>query len=99
MLVPPFTLGAFFAASEIAGETEIQRAISSDGTRIAYVYFRGVGAYSGGNGRIFVRVRHQILPLLERDVFYLPRSYADENSTNYLEWRDNNTLYSICEFF
>jgi len=93
MFVPPFTLGAFFAASEIAGETEIQRAISPDGTRIAHVYFRGVGAYSGGNGRIFVRVRHQILPLLERDIFYLPRSYADEDSTNYLEWRDNNTLY------
>jgi hypothetical protein len=93
LLIPPFTLGAFFAAFEIASETEIQRAISPDRTRIVYVYFRGVGAYSGGNGRIFVRVRHQILPFLERDVFYLPRSYADENSTNYLEWRDNNTLY------
>jgi len=93
MLVPPFTLGAFFAASEIAGETEIQRAISPDGTRTAYVYFRGVGAYSGGNGRIFVRIRHQLSPLLERDIFYLSRSYANEDSTNYLEWRDNNTLY------
>lgn len=93
MLIPPFTLGAFFAASEIAGETEIQRAISPDGMRVAYVYFRGVGAYSGGNGRIFVRIRYQILPVLERDIFYLPRSYASEDSTNYVEWRGNDTLY------
>lgn len=93
MLIPPFTLGAFFAASEIAGETEIQRAISPDGTRTAYVYFRGVGAYSGGNGRTFVRIRYQILPFLERDIFYLPRSYASEDSTDYVEWQDNNTLY------
>ena len=93
MLIPPFTLGAFFAVSEIAGETQIQRVTSPDGTRSAYVYFRAVGAYSGGNGRIYVRVRHQILPFLERDIFYLGRSFASEDSTNYLGWRDNNTIY------
>lgn len=93
MLIPPLTLGALFAVSEIAGETQIQRVTSPDGTRSAYVYFRGVGAYSGGNGRIYVRVRHQILPFLERDIFYLGRSYASDDSTNYLEWQDNNTIY------
>ncbi len=93
MLVPPFTLGAFFAISEIMGETEIQRAVSPDGARTAYVYFRGVGAYSGGNGRIFVRVKRRMLPFLERDIFYLPRSYASEDSANYVEWRNNNVLY------
>ncbi|WP_152918031.1 hypothetical protein [Ardenticatena maritima] len=93
MLIPPFTLGTFFAASEIAGETEIQRAISPDRTRTAYVYFRGVGAYSGGNGRIFVRIRYQVLPFLERDIFYLPRSYASEDTEDYVEWRGNNALY------
>lgn len=50
LLVPPFTLGAIFTASEIANEIEIQRALSPDGSRTAYVYFRGVGAYSGGSG-------------------------------------------------
>jgi hypothetical protein len=93
MLIPPFTLGAFFAFSEITGETQIQRVTSPDGTRSAYVYFRGVGAYSGGNGRIYVRVRHHILPFLERDIFYLSKSFANEDSTNYLEWRDNSTIY------
>jgi hypothetical protein len=93
MFIPPFTLGAIFAISEITGETQIQRVTSPDRTRIAYVYFRGVGAYSGGNGRIYVRVRYQMLPFLERDVFYIGRSYASEDSTNYLEWLDNNTIY------
>lgn len=93
MLIPPFTLATIFTVSEIADETQIQRATSPDGTRAAYVYFRGVGAYSGGNGRMFVRVRHQMLPFLERDIFYLSRSYASEDSTNYLEWQDNNTIY------
>lgn len=93
MLIPPFTLGALFAIFEISGETEIQRAVSPDGTWTAYVYFRGVGAYSTGNGRIFVRVRHRMLPFLERDIFYLPRSYASEDSTNYIEWRSNNVIY------
>ncbi len=93
ILIPPFTLGAFFTASEIAGETEIQRARSPDGTRTAYVYFRGVGAYSRGNGRIFIRVRYRTLPFLERDILYVPRSYASEDSTNYIEWRGNDALY------
>ncbi len=93
MLIPPFTLGALFAFSEITGETEIQQVSSPDGRRSAYVYFRAVGAYSGGNGRIYVRVRHYMMPFLERDIFYLGKSYASEDSTTYLEWRDNNTIY------
>ncbi len=93
MFVPPFTLAMLFNVSEIASETEIQRVISPDGTRVAYVYFRGVGAYSGGNGRIFIRVRHSKLPFLERDIFYLSKSYASEESTNYLDWRDSDTIY------
>jgi hypothetical protein len=93
MLIPPFTLGAMFAVSEIADERQIQRATSPDGTQIAYVYFRGVGAYSGGNGRIFVRVRRSALSFLERDIFYLRVSNASEDSTNYLEWHGNDTIY------
>src|SRR5262245_3172549 len=58
-------LGAMFAVSEIVGEQIIQTAPSPDGSRVAEVYFRGVGAYSGGNGRISVRVKHRLLPLVE----------------------------------
>ena len=93
MVIPPFTLGFLFALSEMGGETRIQRAISPDGSRIAEVYFRPVGAYSGGNGRIQVRVRHRWFPLVERDVYYLGRSYADEDTNDYLYWVDSGTLY------
>jgi hypothetical protein len=55
--------------------------------------FGGVGAYSGGNGRIFVRTRCSIFPFIERDLFSLSHSDASEDSTNYVEWRGNNTLY------
>ncbi len=93
MFIPPFTLGALFRASEISHETLIQRAVSPDGMQTAYVYFRGVGAYSGGNGRIFVRVRSAFMPFFEKDVFYLSNSHADEESSDYLEWLDRDTLY------
>ena len=93
MLIPPFTLGTVFTVSEIADESLIQKSFSPNGTQIANVYFRGVGAYSGGNRRIFVRIRYPFLPMLERDVFYLRASYASDYSANYLEWRDDNTIY------
>jgi hypothetical protein len=93
MVIPPFTLGAIFSASEIANEIEIQQAISPDMTRTAHVFFRGVGAYSGGNGRIYIRIRHNVFPIVERDIFYLQESFASENDTNYIEWRDNDTIY------
>jgi hypothetical protein len=93
MFFPPFTLGAISTLTEISDEIEIQRADSPDGVRTAYVYFRGVGAYTGGNGRTFVRVKHKLIPFLERDVFALIKSYASEESSKYIEWLDDNTLY------
>ncbi len=89
----PAMLGMFFLMDEILGETLIQRAISPDGSRIAEVYFRGVGAYAGGNGRILVRVRPRWLPFVERDVYALNRSDADETTSDYLYWVDNDTLF------
>ncbi len=93
MFVPPFTLGGLFAASEIAGETRVQRIASPNQRLVASVYFRGVGAYSGGNGRIFVRVHSGAFPLVERDVFYLGRSLASEESSDYVRWVDNDTIH------
>jgi len=93
LFIPPFTLGTMFTITEIAGENLIQQAVSPNGSRVAEVYFRGVGAYSGGNGRIYVRVKYLLFPFVERDVYYLRVSYADENTADYLSWRDNDTLY------
>lgn len=93
MFIPPFTLGALFMMSEISDEVQIQQAVSPDGTQSAYVYFRGVGAYSGGNGRTYVRTRYSLLPFIERDLFTLSRSDASEQSTDYVKWHGNDTLY------
>jgi hypothetical protein len=90
LLLNPLAL--MFRMSESAAETIIQSAISPDGTRIADVYFRPVGAYAGGNGRVSVRVRYLWLPFVERDVVYIGRSYADEDTYHYLEWTDSDTL-------
>ena len=93
LAIPPFTLGLLFMIDEIGGEVMIQEAVSPDRTRTARVYFRGVGAYSGGNGRIFVRIRPRWLPIVERDVYSLGRSDATEDTTDYVRWVDNDTLY------
>ena len=82
-----------FTVSEITDETLIQQAVSPDGARVASVYFRPVGAYSGGSGRIFVRVSPRLMPFIERDIYYVRVSSADENTTNYLKWVDDHTVY------
>ncbi|MDY7040002.1 MAG: hypothetical protein SVX38_03985 [Chloroflexota bacterium] len=92
LILPPFTLGFIFAMDEMANETRIQQAVSPNGFWIAEVYFRGVGAYDSGNGRIFVRVKPQWFPFVERDIYSLSKSYADENTTDYLCWIDDDTL-------
>jgi hypothetical protein len=93
LFLPPFTLGTVFMIDEITGEKLIQRAVSADGWRVAEVYFRPVGAYSGGNGRVYIRVKHRLFPLVERDVYYVEVSHADESTSDYLHWKDSDTLY------
>jgi hypothetical protein len=93
LVMPPFTMGAFFMIDEISHEKLIQEAVSPDGSLVAQVYFRGVGAYASGNGRIYVRVKHRLLPAVEKDVYHLHGSHADENTPDYLSWIDNGTLY------
>ena len=56
MFLPPFTLGGLFMLVEIQNETVIQETVSPNGLETASVYFRGVGAYGGGNGHIYVRI-------------------------------------------
>ncbi len=86
-------LGVMFMADEINNEVSIQQSISPDKDKIADVYFRGVGAYDGGNGRISVRVRDRWFPIVEREVYFLSNSYADKTTNNYLHWVDNDTLF------
>lgn len=93
MIIPPFTLAFLFGIDEIMSEVRIQQISSPNNKQVAEVYFRPVGAYSGGNGRIYVQVTDKFLPFLEREILYLRVSHADENTENYLKWTDNNTLY------
>lgn len=93
MIIPPFTLALLFSIDEIKNEVQIQQISSPNNAQVADVYFRPVGAYSGGSGRIYVKVTNKLLPFLEREILYLRVSHADENTENYLEWIDDSTLY------
>jgi hypothetical protein len=94
MITPPFfTLGFIFMMSERQNEVLIQQAVSPDGLRVAEVYFRPVGAYGSGNGRVLVRVKYPLFPVVERDVYFLNASYVDKNTPRYLSWTDNDMLY------
>lgn len=95
--VPPFTLGAFFYWDEVIHEQAIQTLVSPDEQRTATVYFRGVGAYGGGNGRTFVRVTHRAVPFIENEVFVEGQSYADDSTREYVRWKDQHTLEIIGE--
>ena len=55
--------------------------------------FFGVGAYTGGNGHIYVRVKYRCFPIVERDIYYVDESFADEETDDYLYWLDDDTLY------
>ncbi|MCL6560210.1 MAG: hypothetical protein K6U74_15735 [Firmicutes bacterium] len=96
-VLPPFTLGFVFALEEVKAEKLIQTVPSPNGAKIADVYFRPVGAYTGGNGRIFVRVRYRRLPFIERDLYYFGRSYANEDTHDYLCWKNNSRILIIGE--
>ena len=93
MLIPPFTLGFIFMMTEMGKDVLIQRAVSPNGLRVAEVYFTPVGAYGAGNGHISIRLKPRWFPLVEREVFYLNASYADEDTSNYVHWVDDRTLY------
>ena len=93
MLIPPFTLAFLFGVSEIKGEVRIQQIASPNNIDFAEVYFRPVGAYTGGSGRIYVRVVNRYMPFIERDIYAGKTHTADEKTTNYVRWLDNNTLY------
>jgi hypothetical protein len=95
--IPPILfvtiLGGLFSLSEQANATVIQQSESPDGHKTAKVIFYPVGAYSGGNGRITVHLRYPNMPLIQRDVYYLPDSYeADGSPQEYVTWMDEDTL-------
>lgn len=92
MFVPPFTLGAMFFMDEALGERQIQVSLSPSKTEIARVYFRGVGAYASGSGRIYIRISNRYLPMLERDIYSSTTYTADESTTDYIKWLNDDTL-------
>lgn len=93
MIIPPFTLAFLFGASEIADEVRIQQIASPNNIDFAEIYFRPVGAYTGGSGRIYIRIVNKYVPFIERDVYAGKTYMADEKTTNYVQWLDDNTLY------
>ncbi len=93
MLIPPFTLAFLFGASEIANEVRVQQIASPNHTDFAEVYFRPVGAYTGGSGRIYIRVVNKYMPFVERDIYAGKTHTSDGKTTNYVKWLDENTLY------
>jgi hypothetical protein len=93
LIFPPFTLGFMFMVDEMQGEVQIQSEISPDQSRVAEVYFTGVGAYSGGNGRILVRLKYHRFPWVERAIYRASKSYVDGNTRDYLYWVDDNTFF------
>lgn len=93
LLVPPFTLGFLFGASEIASEVLIEETPSPSNDLVANVYFRPVGAYTSGSGRIYVRISNKYMSFLERDVYAGKTYSASAKSINYIKWLDEKTLY------
>ncbi len=93
LIIPPFTLGFLFAAGEISSEVKIQQIESPNKINIVDVYFRPVGAYASGSGRISIRLVNKYLPFVERDIYAGKTSTASEETTIYVKWLDNNTLY------
>ena len=91
--IPPLTLGTMFWMSEQYHAILIQKEVSPDGTKVGEVYLLPVGAYSGGNGRIEVHLKHTWLPIIKRDIYYQRVSRADESATDYLQWIDDETIY------
>lgn len=82
-------------AGEAINETRLQRTISPDGFQVAEVYFRGSGAYPDAEGQIIVRVKPRWLPVIERDVYTLYRSSADNDTWEHVSWVDNHTLFFV----
>jgi hypothetical protein len=93
VLVPPFTLGGMFWVAEVAGQKNIQSVASPNGSLVATVVLQPVGAYGRGWGHVFVNVHHVALPMVEREVFYLPVTRtARGDPMEYVSWDDDNTL-------
>lgn len=93
MLIPPFTLVLLFSTDEIAQEVQIQQIASPNNVDFAEIYFRPVGAYTGGSGRIFVRVVNKYIPMIEQEVYAGKTRIAHEDTMDYANWLDENTLY------
>ena len=77
--------------SEVAGETMVQESVSPNGFYEARAYFRPVGAYTGGNGRVFIRVKYRGFPLIERDIF-IYKTFKDPSEKDFIRWIDANEI-------
>ena len=93
MLIPPFTLGGLFYFDEMFNEKVVQTSISPDDKYIARVYYRAVGAYAGGQGRVEVAYSSTLMPFIERPIYYDGKTYfTEQDAKKYITWDDNNSI-------
>ena len=92
LFVPPFTLGGVFMAGELFSEKIVQKTESPNGNKIGRVYYRGIGAYDGGLGRVQISVGYKWMPLFEKDVYYNGRSNLSEDEPQFFRWKDNKSI-------
>ena len=97
LAVPPFTLGLMFLVGETMSATVIQSAPSPDQNWVAHVYFTPAGAERGGNGTVDVTVSPRLLPFVERGVYRLPASEADETTRRHVDWTSPHSLVVVGE--
>ncbi|MFH1228528.1 MAG: hypothetical protein V1701_11590 [Planctomycetota bacterium] len=90
ILLFPFSM---LYACEVANEQFVEQVASPDGMATASVYFRPVGAYTGGNGYILVRIKHRYFPLAERHI-YARKTFKDADA-HFIIWLDNDTLLAL----
>ena len=91
MWVPPFTLGAMFAAAERAERRKVQELPTLNGSKMAIVHFQPTGAYAGGTGRILVEIAYPMVPGVRR-IVWGGKTYKDGQPGTFVEWLDNETI-------
>jgi len=73
----------------------VQQTISPDGLKVAEAYVIPFRAEPYGGSQIRVRLKYTWLPFIKRDIkMALFGSVNPPNTTTYLIWKDNETIYS-----
>lgn len=83
-------LGTVFWWGEVENEHLVYRAVSPGGERIADVYVRDTGGYTGAIERVIVRVGWRLIPFIERDVYH--NDWVGTETPVTVSWRGDTTV-------